>query len=250
MSVNQDTLKHIVEAAVMAADAPLSVRQILSLFPEEACPAKEEISQAIIELQQDCEDRGVELKQVGSGFRYQTRDNLALWLRKLNEGRPPKYSRAMLETLAIVAYRQPVTRGDIEEIRGVAVSSDIMRVLQERDWVKQVGVRDVPGHPGLYGTTPEFLGYFNLESLKELPVLIEQRDLADIARDQNIQLPLELNTEDESQLENSEGEDTTSDKSESEEQEEQEEQEDGLQPSERTHNVTDTTVEVDEEINS
>ena len=122
--------------------------------------------------------------------RFQTRERLAPWLRKLNEGRPPRYSRALLETIAIVAYRQPVTRGDIEDIRGVAVSTEIMRTLQERDWIKQVGVRDAPGHPALYGTTPAFLAYFNLESLKELPALIEQRDLELIAREQNIQLPV------------------------------------------------------------
>ncbi len=200
MSINPDTLKNIVEAAILAAETPLEMRQILALFPIDASPEREEIQAAIDTLQADCENRGIELRKIGKAWRFQTREQLAPWLRKLNEGRPPRYSRAMLETLAIIAYRQPVTRGDIEEVRGVAVSSDTMRVMQERDWIKQVGVRDVPGHPALYGTTPGFLGYFNLESLKELPALIEQRDIETIAREQNIQIPIVTDMDDGSGL--------------------------------------------------
>ena len=188
--LNQDTLKNIVEAAILAAEAPITVPQLQGLFPEDASPEREEIQQAIDSLIEEWENRGVELRRVGKAWRFQTRQQFAPWLRKLNEGRPPRYSRALLETLAIIAYRQPVTRGDIEDVRGVAVSSEIMRTLQEREWVKQVGVRDVPGHPALYGTTNEFLGYFNLESLRELPALIEQRDLETIAREQNIEIQL------------------------------------------------------------
>ncbi len=200
MSINPDTLKNIVEAAILAAETPLEIRQILALFPIDASPEREEIQAVIDTLQADCENRGIELRKIGKAWRFQTREQLAPWLRKLNEGRPPRYSRAMLETLAIIAYRQPVTRGDIEEVRGVAVSSDTMRIMQERDWIKQVGVRDVPGHPALYGTTPGFLGYFNLESLKELPALIEQRDIETIAREQNIQIPIVTDMDDGSDL--------------------------------------------------
>lgn len=189
MTINQDTLKQIVEAAIMAAEAPIEIRQILGLFPDDARPEREQIVEVLEALDRETEGRGVELRKIGNGWRYQTRGNLAPWLRKLNEGRPPRYSRALMETLAIIAYRQPVTRGDIEDIRGVTVSSEIMRTLQEREWIKQVGVRDVPGHPALHGTTPNFLAYFNLASLGELPTLIEQRDLESIAREQNIELP-------------------------------------------------------------
>lgn len=195
MTLEQDTLRRIVEAAIMAAETPISVRQIMGLFPDDAGPDREQIMGVLDLLARECEDRGVVLKKIGDGWRYQTREDLAPWLRKMNEGRPPRYSRALLETLAIIAYRQPVTRGDIEDIRGVAVSSEIMRTLQEREWIRQVGVRDVPGHPGLYGTTAAFLAYFNLESLKELPELIEQRDLETIAREQNLELPAEVSPE-------------------------------------------------------
>ena len=190
--VDDQTLKHIIEAAILASEAPIGLSQIIKLFPDDAVPSREDILAAIQELVVDCDHRGVELKKIGNTWRYQSKEQYAPWLRKLNEGRPPRYSRALLETLSIIAYRQPVTRGDVEDIRGVAVSSDIMRTLQDREWVKQIGVRDVPGHPALYGTTPEFLAYFNLQSLKELPALIEQRDLMSIARDENIEIPMNL----------------------------------------------------------
>ena len=142
-------------------------------------------------------DRGVELRQVGKGFRFQSREKYSEWVSRLSEERPARYSRALLETLAIIAYRQPVTRGDIEDIRGVTVSSDTMRTLQEREWVREVGHRDVPGKPALFGTTPGFLEHFNLKSLSELPPLSELRDLEEISRELNFSL--DFGTEEEGQ---------------------------------------------------
>ena len=185
-------LKNILEAVFLVADSPLSIAKLQGLFEEGAQPETEEIRKAIESLQIDCEDRGIELRKIGNGYRYQTKVKYSDWIRKLYATRPPKMSRALLETLAIIAYRQPVTRGDIEEIRGVSVSSDIIQKLQERQWVKQVGVRDVPGRPGIFGTTPEFLSYFNLESLKELPSLMEERELMDIAKELETPLPAEV----------------------------------------------------------
>lgn len=191
MSEQDSELKNIVEAALLAAESPLSVSDINALFPEGAAPAATQLRDVFEQLERDYEGRGVELKRVGKGYRFQSREKYSPWLRKLNENRPPRYSRAFLETLAIIAYRQPVTRGDIEEIRGVTVSTDIMRGLLERDWVKQVGQRDVPGRPALFGTTQQFLEYFNIEALSDLPPLLEKREATDIARELNLRLPLE-----------------------------------------------------------
>ena len=185
-------LKNIIEALLMVSDVPIGVSKIQGLFEDEAVPEANEIKEAIAELASDCEDRSVELKKIGSGYRFQTKSQYAQWIRKMQAGRPPKLSRAQLETLAIIAYRQPVTRGDIEEIRGVAVSAEIMQRLMEREWIKQVGIRDVPGRPALFGTTSEFLNYFNLASLGELPPLMEQREFGDIAKDMDIRLPPEV----------------------------------------------------------
>lgn len=187
----QAELQNIVEAALLAADEPLSVTDLMSLFPAEALPPRAAVSAALESLAAQCTSRGVELRRIGKGWRFQSREQYAPWLRRLSESRPPRYSRALLETLAIIAYRQPVTRGDVEEIRGVTVSSEIMHTLIERGWVRQVGVREVPGRPALFGTTPAFLEYFNLQSLSELPALPEQRALGEIARDMNLQLPFD-----------------------------------------------------------
>jgi len=187
-----DDLKNIIEAVLLVSDGPVNVARIQGLFEEEARPEAARIHDAIASLQADCENRGIELKKIGSGYRYQTADRYADYLRKLHAVKPPRLSRALLETLAIVAYQQPVTRGDIEEIRGVAVSTDIMQRLIEREWVKEVGVRDVVGRPALFGTTPEFLSYFNLESLKDLPDLMDQRALGEIAGELESPLPPEL----------------------------------------------------------
>jgi segregation and condensation protein B len=192
--MNEETpqqLKYIIEAALLAAQMPLTIDKILSLFPDDAGPTREEARASIDDLAADYNGRGIELKQVDNGFRFQTREDLASYLQKLWEGRPPRYSRALLETLAIIAYRQPVTRGEIEEIRGVSVSSEIIRTLLGREWIRQVGHRDIPGKPALFGTTRGFLEHFNLKSLSELPPLAELRDTESIARELNMRLDLD-----------------------------------------------------------
>lgn len=178
--VDQAMLRKIVEGAILAAAQPMTVARILELFDEEVAPAKDEVLAALQDIAADCEARGFQLKEVASGWRFQVREELAPWVNRMWEEKPQKYSRALLETLALIAYRQPITRGDIEEIRGVAVSSHIMKTLMERDWVKVVGHRDVPGRPSLYATTRQFLDYFNLKSLEDLPSLSEIRDLDEL----------------------------------------------------------------------
>jgi len=180
MPVDQELLRKIIEGAILASGQPMTIARMLELFDEEVAPSKEEIQAALEDIQADIQSRGFELKEVASGWRFQVRENLAPWVNRLWDEKPQKYSRALLETLALIAYRQPITRGDIEEIRGVAVSSHIMKTLMERDWVKVVGHRDVPGRPSLYATTRQFLDYFNLKSLEELPSLSEIRDLDDL----------------------------------------------------------------------
>ena len=177
MSIAPELLRRIVEGALLAAAQPLSEDKLLSLIDEGERPEKAELKQALEEIAENCAERGFELKQVASGWRFQVPEDLAPWVNKLWEEKPQKYSRATLETLAIIAYRQPITRGDIEEIRGVAVSSHIVKSLSERGWIKVVGQRDVPGKPSLYATTREFLDYFNLKSLDDLPTLAEIRDI-------------------------------------------------------------------------
>ena len=173
-----EKLKPVLEALFAASDKPLSVNQISDLFAADIeAPGKEDIRKAIHELVEDYQHRGLELKQVASGFRFQVKAEFESWVARLWEHKPPRYSRALMETLALIAYRQPITRGDIEDIRGVSVSTSIIKTLQEREWVKSLGHKDVPGRPTLYGTTREFLDYFNLKSLNELPTLAEIRDL-------------------------------------------------------------------------
>ncbi|MGB5324223.1 MAG: SMC-Scp complex subunit ScpB [Pseudomonadales bacterium] len=184
-----DLLKRILEGALMASDRPLPKRALKELFDELECPDDQLIDAALAELESDCESRGFELQSVASGYRYQVREELGQWVNKLWKERAPRYSRALLETLSLVAYRQPITRGEIEEIRGVAVSTQIIKTLLEREWVKVVGHRDVPGHPAIYATTKQFLDYFNLKSLDQLPPLAEIRELSTISREFNIELP-------------------------------------------------------------
>ncbi len=160
----------------MASEQPLSVDQLMQLFEKDS-PERASVRAALKEIDEECAQRGYELRQVASGYRFQVKSDYAEWVSRLWKEKPPRYSRALLETLALVAYKQPITRGDIEEIRGVAVSTNIMRTLIERDWVRVVGHRDVPGHPALYATTRTFLDYFNLRSLDELPSLSEIREL-------------------------------------------------------------------------
>jgi segregation and condensation protein B len=175
--MDSEQLKHVLEAAMLAAGRPLGVDEMRSLFGEEHPPARAEIRAAIEALRADYAGRGITVGEVASGFRIEIRSGMGQWLAPLWEERPPRYSRALMETLAIVAYRQPVTRGDIEEIRGVAVTTNIVRTLLERNWIKVVGYRDVPGKPAMYGTTREFLDYFGLRQLEDLPPLAEIRDL-------------------------------------------------------------------------
>ena len=175
-------LKNIIEAVLMAAGGPVSLERIQSLFEEHQIPKPQEIRQAVTELKNDLLGRGIELIEVASGFRLQVRTEVAPWVARLWDERPQRYSRALLETLALIAYRQPITRGDIEDVRGVVVSSSIMKTLLEREWVRVVGYRDVPGRPAMYATTREFLDYFGLQSLEDLPSLMEIKELDDANR--------------------------------------------------------------------
>lgn len=169
-------IKHFIEAALLAAGRPLNIDQLQGLFDGRMAPEKAEIRKAIASLNEDYEERGIVVSEVASGFRMQVKAAMADRLQKLWEERPPRYSRALFETLALVAYRQPITRGEIEEIRGVAVSSNIVRQLLERDWVRVVGHRDVPGRPAMFGTTKTFLDYFSLKKLDDLPPLADLSD--------------------------------------------------------------------------
>lgn len=171
------SLVQILEGALLAAGKPMTVAQLAELFEEHERPETTQIREALKEVAERCDDRGFELREVSSGFRFQVRQALAPWVARLWHERPQKYSRALLETLALVAYRQPITRGEIEEIRGVAVSSNIIKTLHEREWIRVVGHRDVPGRPAMYATTKQFLDYFNLKSLDQLPALAEIRDV-------------------------------------------------------------------------
>lgn len=176
--MDTDRLKPILEALFAASDKPLSINSIFDLFAGDLQqPDKDDIRKAIQELTSQYENGGMELKQVASGFRLQVKPAYESWVSRLWQQKPPRYSRALMETLALIAYRQPITRGEIEDIRGVSVSSNMIKTLQEREWVKPLGHKDVPGKPTLYGTTREFLDYFNLKSLNELPTLAEIRDL-------------------------------------------------------------------------
>lgn len=175
-----EKLAAIIEALLLTAGQPMNLSQIAAAFEDAERPTPAEIGQALKQLETACEGRGVELKEVSSGFRLQVRDSCMTWVSRLWEERPQKYSRALLETLALIAYRQPITRGDIEEVRGVSVSSNIIRTLQEREWIRVVGHRDIPGKPALFGTTKAFLDYFNLSSLDDLPTLAEIKDLEDL----------------------------------------------------------------------
>ena len=185
--------KRIVEAILFAAKRPMTVKQVQQVFPELEQPELGDIHAAIASITEDYNNRPIELKQVASGYRFQVKQDLSRWVSRLFEEKPPKYSRALLETLAIIAYRQPVTRGDIEDIRGVSVSSSIIQTLLEREWVRVVAHKEVPGRPGLYGTTKQFLDYFNMTSLNELPAMQEIQHL-DESLD-NTQQPMQVTSE-------------------------------------------------------
>ncbi len=182
-------LVQILEGALLAAGEPLSVQRMTLLFEENERPSKDEIKAAIKSVEERCEDRGYELVHVASGYRFQVRQDLAQWVGRLWQERPARYSRALMETLSLIAYRQPITRGEIEEIRGVAVSTNIIKTLLEREWVRVVGHRDVPGRPAMYATTRQFLDYFNLKSLDQLPPLAEIRELDNLSGELGLETP-------------------------------------------------------------
>ena len=174
-----EQLKTIIEAALLASSQPMTVHQLGDLFVEADEVAHEHIARALEALAEDCGGRGIELKEVASGFRYQVRQDVHPWISRMWTEKPSRYSRALLETLALIAYRQPITRPEIEQIRGVVVSSNIIKTMEEREWIRVVGYRDVPGKPALFGTTRAFLDYFNLKSLDQLPPLSAIRDMED-----------------------------------------------------------------------
>ncbi len=174
--LSESQIQQIIEAALLAAEGPLTVDNLFRLFSVgelSESEGRKQIRQALQSLEEACSTRGVALRKVASGYRYQTRQDLSHWVSRLWEEKPPRYTRALLETLALVAYKQPVTRGDIEQVRGVSVSQNIMRTLLERDWIQVVGQREAPGRPSMYGTTRAFLDYFNLSKLDELPPMEE-----------------------------------------------------------------------------
>lgn len=174
-----EQLKPIIEAALLASSQPMTVHQLGDIFNEADDVSPELIARTLEALAGDCDGRGVELKEVASGFRYQVRQDVHAWISRMWTEKPSRYSRALLETLALIAYRQPITRPEIEQIRGVVVSSNIIKTMEEREWIRVVGYRDVPGKPALFGTTRAFLDYFNLKSLDQLPPLSEIRDMED-----------------------------------------------------------------------
>ena len=202
MSEVDNKVKMIVEGLLLAAGRPLTLDNIIQVFSKDEQPDRKELIAVMESIAEECDGRGFELKEVASGYRFQVKQELSEWVAKLWEERPPRYTRALLETLALVAYRQPITRGDIEEIRGVGVSSNIIRTLLDREWIRVVGHRDVPGRPAMFATTKQFLDYFNLKSLQDLPPLSEIRDLAedepefdledDLAGQRILELPEEL----------------------------------------------------------
>jgi segregation and condensation protein B len=183
------SLKCVLEAVLLAAGEPLDLGALASVFEDDERPSNTDIAQALAELGEDYAERGLELKEVSSGFRIQVREEVNPWVARLWEERPQRYSRALLETLALIAYRQPITRGEIEEVRGVSVRTNIVRTLQEREWIRVVGHRDVPGKPALFGTTRAFLDYFNLSSLDDLPSLAEIRDMENLEPELDLQPP-------------------------------------------------------------
>ena len=175
--MDQDKLKKILDAILLSAETPLSVDKLVGFFQPEDEVNRADVKQALEGLEHDTQERGFELKRVASGYRYQTREAYKQWVSKHWQERAPRYSRAFLETLALIVYRQPITRAEIEEVRGVAVSSNIIKSLQEREWIRIVGHKEVPGRPAMLGTTRQFLDYFNLQSLNEMPALAEIQDI-------------------------------------------------------------------------
>ncbi len=185
-------IERILEGALLASHHPLTVAQMYALFPDDQPAPRGSIEQALSSLQDACANRGIMLVEVASGFRFQVQRDVQPWVGRLFAERPTRYTRATLETLALIAYRQPITRGEIEQIRGVSVNSNIIKMLEEREWIRVVGHRDVPGRPALFGTTKLFLDYFNLKSLEELPPLSEIRDIGELEPQLALDDPLPL----------------------------------------------------------
>jgi segregation and condensation protein B len=211
-SLTSDKIQSIIEAALMIAGHPLNVGSLQQLFNEEERPSSTEIKSALLAIQdRHSQQGGIELQEVASGYRFQTKSELNPWLIKLWEERTPRYSRAFLETLAIIAYKQPITRAEIEEIRGVSVSSQIIKTLLEREWVKILGHREIPGRPAILGTTKTFLDYFNLSSLTELPILAEFAAFETQEKHLQIELSIDETPETEENIEENKIEEITTD---------------------------------------
>lgn len=190
MTMTTEQFQHILEAALMVAGRPLTLQAMQKLFDENTQPETSFIKSALEAIRDKYQNSGIMLQEVASGYQFQARTELSPWLSRLWEERAPRYSRAFLETLALIAYRQPITRAEIEDIRGVTASSNIVKTLLEREWIKVMGYRDVPGKPAIYGTTKTFLDYFNLKNLTELPTLAELKDLE--SQEAKLQVQLEL----------------------------------------------------------
>jgi segregation and condensation protein B len=184
-------VKNVIEAALLAAARPISVAELAQLFDEHSRPDAKAVRAALEQLATECEGRGIEVRETANGFRVQVRGAYAMEISRLWPERPQRYSRALLETLALIAYRQPITRAEIEQVRGVAVNPNIIKTLMERNWVRVVGHRDVPGHPEVLGTTKDFLDYFSLRSIDDLPPLAELKEMADL----NMQLEFAVNAD-------------------------------------------------------
>jgi segregation and condensation protein B len=197
--MSEQYVKNVVEAALLAAARPIAVAELAQLFDEHSRPDAKAIRAALAQLTAECEGRGIEIRETANGYRVQVRGDYAAEIARLWPERPQRYSRAMLETLALIAYRQPITRAEIEQVRGVAVNPNIVKTLMERNWVRVVGHRDVPGHPEVLGTTKEFLDYFNLRSIDELPPLAELKAVADM--NMQLDLPVAAETVDGSPME-------------------------------------------------
>ncbi len=192
--MTREKMQAIIEAALMIAGEPLTIGALQNLFPEQEQPSAADIKSLLASLQESYTDRGIELAEIASGYRLQAKAELSPWLSRLWTERAPRYSRAFLETLAIIAYKQPITRAEIEEIRGVTVNSNIVKTLQEREWIRVMGYREVPGKPAIYGTTKTFLDYFNLKSLTDLPSLTEFANIE--AQEAKLQVQLALENSD------------------------------------------------------
>lgn len=192
---NIKVLKRIFEAAILVAEEPISAEKLSQLFPEDERPSIKEIRRVIEDLCKDYEGRGIELKETASGYRFQVQSDLGPWMHQMGREKPPRYSRAFLETLALIAYKQPITRAEIEEIRGVAVNVNALKTMQDRNWIKVIGHKDVPGKPAIYGTTKEFLDYFNLKSLAELPDLAPIKDLEQTPEQLEVKLDTDVDAD-------------------------------------------------------